>query len=283
MGIFDFLKKKAFNPAVLAYFNPRSAPLMKESEYNLAYKGWVYACVNAIAEDVSMVNLHLMKKGTDSPTEVENHPAVNLLRGMNNTMTSSDVFMATQGYLELNGNGFWYIPSNLNGSKPAEIWPLNPTKVTTIKGDKELVKGYIYLNPKGTEVPLTPQEVLHFKRWNPTDPYRGMGTIQAAATAIDVDNYSAEWNKNFFFNSAMPSGVLSTANPISTEQYERLREQWKTRYQGVENAHRTAILEGGMTYSRISMTQKEMDFLEQRRFTRDEILGIFRVPKSILG
>jgi HK97 family phage portal protein len=283
MGVLDFLKRKSFNPGVLAFFNPRSAPLMKENEYNLAYKGWVYACVNAISEEVGSLKLKLMQKTNDEPVEVEDHPAVNLLRNMNSTMTSSDVFTATQGYLELNGNEFWYIPSNMNGSKPTEIWPLNPSKVTVVKGETSLVAGYIYLNPKGAEVPLDVKEVLHFKRWNPNDQYRGMGTIQAAATAIDIDNYSADWNKNFFFNSAMPSGVLSTTSPLTTEQYERLKEAWKTRYQGVENAHRTAILEGGMTYSRVSMTQKEMDFLEQRRYTRDEILGIFRVPKSILG
>ena len=58
---------------------------------------------------------------------------------------------------------------------------------------------------------------------------------------------------------------------------------WRNEYQGVNNGHRTAILDNGLDFSTMSATQKEMDFVESRRYTRDEILSVYKVPKSIIG
>jgi len=44
-----------------------------------------------------------------------------------------------------------------------------------------------------------------------------------------------------------------------------------------------AILDLGLKASNVSPSQREMDFVEQRRFSRDEILSMFKVPKVILG
>ncbi|RTK92487.1 MAG: phage portal protein [Rickettsiales bacterium] len=37
-----------------------------------------------------------------------------------------------------------------------------------------------------------------------------------------------------------------------------------------------------MEYKAINMSQKDMDYIEQRRLSRDEILAAFKVPKAIL-
>lgn len=126
-------------------------------------------------------------------------------------------------------------------------------------------------------------EVIHFKRFNPIDPYRGIGTIQAAAMAIDIDNHSAQWSNNFFYNSAQPNGVLTTAQKLDPEAAKVLKQKWTTEYGGVQNSNKVAILHSGIEYKSIQLSQKDMDFLEQRRFSRDEILTLFRVPKSVLG
>ncbi len=283
MGLLDRFFKKQVNTNVFSFLFGISAPDMKAVDYLKAYKGWVYACVNAIAEEVATVKLHLMRKTKDGVQEVENHPAVNLLHDVNPHMSSSELFFGTQAYAELEGNSFWYMPSGTAVKKPAEIWLLDPTRVKVVKNQQTFISGYTYQNEKAQTVPLEVSEVLHFKRFNPLNRYRGMGTVQAAALAIDIDTYSAQWNRNFFYNSALPSATLETEGTLTDEQFNRIKARWEAQYKGVENAHKFAILEGGLKFNKISMTQKEMDFLEQRRFSRDEILGIFRVPKTILG
>ncbi len=286
MGIFDrFVKKQAdINTGLFSFLFGRAAPDWKSNDYYGAYKGWVYACVNAIAEEVGSMELHLFQKTADGVKEVENHMALNLLHDVNPHMTSSELLLITQSYLDIVGETFWYLPPGKLTGKPAEIWILDPARISIAKGEGvSIIEGYVYQNDKGKEIPLTTKEVMHFKRFNPLNPWRGMGTVKAAAMAIDIDNYSATWNKNFFYNAAMPSGVLESEGTLTKEQYERIKAEWNSQYRGADNAHKLAILEGGLKFNKISMTQQEMDFLEQRRFSRDEILGIFRVPKTVLG
>ena len=97
-----------------------------------------------------------------------------------------------------------------------------------------------------------------------------------------MDKTANRWNWNFFKNGWSVKDILSTDQAIKDENKQRLMAKWKNEYQWVNNSHKLAILDNGLKYSNISPSQKEMDFVESRRFTRDEILAIFKVPKSII-
>lgn len=283
MGLLDRFFKKDLNQSIFAFVSGKAAPDMKGPDFLKAYKGWVYACVNAISEEVATVNLRLQQFRNGQWVDLDNHIALQPLRQVNSFMSSSDLMLATQAYLELDGNAFWYLPKGSITAKPAEIWILDPTRVLIVKSQKDFIGSYVYRNEAGQDVPLTPQEVLHFKRFNPLNRYRGAGTVAAAAIAIDIDTFSAQWNKNFFYNAAVPSAVLETDGTLTEEQYSKIQAKWDSKYVGADNAHKLIILQGGMKFKPAQLSQKDMDFLEQRKFTRDEILGIFRVPKTILG
>ncbi|NIS37117.1 MAG: phage portal protein, partial [Actinobacteria bacterium] len=70
--------------------------------------------------------------------------------------------------------------------------------------------GFLYHGPNGEQVPLSLDEVIHIRYPNPLDPYRGLGPVQSAMIDLDSARYSAEWNRNFFVNSAEPGGHLET-------------------------------------------------------------------------
>jgi HK97 family phage portal protein len=151
------------------------------------------------------------------------------------------------------------------------------------------VGGYIFTQPDGARIPFSPKEILHFKNFNPTGyhpfPHRGMGIVEAAAWAINTDNEARAFNYAFFKNSAKPDGILTTAGDgaMDTDELMRIRAEWDASYQGSANASKVAILGGGLTWTEISRSQKDMDFVNQRTFSRDEILALFRTPKSIIG
>lgn len=77
--------------------------------------------------------------------------------------------------------------------------------------------------------------------------------------------------------------ILETDQAITPENKERLSNKWNEAYKGVNNSHKLVILDGGLKANNLNPNQKEMDFVEQRRFSRDEILGIFGVPKAVIG
>ena len=262
---------------------------LNKREYLAEYKNWVYACVQARSEEVGNIQLKLM----NGEKEIKKSPLLDLLKKVNPTMTSHELFFATQAFKDLEGNAFWYLARDGKDRTGTikEIYILRPDRVQLIPSRENPleVEGYVFTQPDGQKIPFEPQEILHHKTFNPLGnhpfPHRGMGVVEAAAWAVDTDNESRRWNYQFFKNNARPDGVLTTPGDaaMAPEDYQRLQEEWNSKHQGSDNAHKVAILSGGMTWTEISRTQTDMDFLGQRTFSRDEILAIFRVPKSIIG
>ncbi len=285
VGKFFNLFQKQVNPAIFGFFNPSSMPKMGEKEYLKAYRGWVYACSNAIAERLADIELKLQQKTKDGWQDLgpnDTNPALDLIYHVNDFQSFYELVYGYGAYQELHGNSFWYLPRSAGG-KVSEIWQLDPTRVQVIKSRKDFISGYIFTNEIGENVPLEPNEVIHFKRFNPSNPYRGMGTVEAAALAIDTDTYASEWQRNFFGNSAIPSAILSSEGTLNQEQYDRIKANWDTKFKGVQNSNKLAVLEGNLKYTLVGQSARDMQFNDGRKDIRDEILAIFRVPKTILG
>ena len=284
----DFIKSTilkaatTLNPGVFGFFSNNSFPQMSEREQLKAYRGWVYACVNVIAQSVAQMELKLMKKDGDDWDEDNEQQILETIRRVNDWMTFYDLIFSTEAYLQLNGNSFWYLVRN-SKKEICEIWPLDPTKMSVQKSAKDFVSGYTFRSEVGKEVKFDVNEILHIPKFSPLNAYRGFGTVSGAALAIDTDTFAAEYQRNFFGNSAMPAAVLSTDNKLSQDQYDRIKGNWEARYKGVQNSGKLALLESGLTYTALNPTARDMQFTEGRKALRDEILGIFRVPKVILG
>ncbi len=267
------------------FYGSTLVPRMKQSEYLKSATGWVYGCVNVIADELAAIELRLMRFKNGDLTEVDEHDALDVIYRANNAMTKFDLFQLTGQYLELTGEAPWFI--SFKGNKPDQILLLRPDRLTVKPGtDGELIGGYKYkiYNDRGfTEIDLEPWEVIPLKYADPDQPLRGKGPLQAAALTFDLDNYGEKWNAQFFKNSASPASALYTDKILSKDVRERLNKKLKEKYEGVDNAHKTIVLENGLKWQSISLSQKDMDFIEQQRFSRDKILAIFRVPRTALG
>lgn len=244
------------------------------------YKGWTYACVRAIAEKVGGIELQLKRRNGDDFEIIHEGELVTLLHDVNPFMTFQDVIVATQSYLELEGNAFWWIGRE-NG-KPVSIWPLRPDLVSIVPDPKDYVKHYIYKigNQKFT-IPVT--DIIPFKEFNPKNPFRGFGTTYAAASAINADNYARAWQAAFFKNGARIDGYLTKDGAMTEGEHKELQTKWNDKFKGVDKAHKTPVLAGGLKYVQVGANGKDMDFVNLRTMSRDEILAMFRVPKTVLG
>jgi len=276
-----------FIASVASRFNLLSGGGMNRDFLN-EYRNWPFACVQARSEEVGNIQLELYSNGE----LVENHEVLDLLNKPNPYMTKHDLIMAHQAFLDLEGNSFWYLARGNNGKGAvAEIYLLRPDRMSLVpsKTNPLAVEGYVFTQPDGARIPFKPEEILHFKNFNPNGyhpfPHRGIGIVEAAMWAINTDNQARDWNFNFFRNSAKPDGILTAPGDGSIDQDEltRIRAEWEATYQGSSNASKVAILGGGLTWTEISRSQKDMDFVNQRTFSRDEILALFRTPKSIIG
>ena len=262
--------------------------LRNADEYLKAYTGYVYTAVGAIAEEAASIDLHLyeIKYGRDGKPktqEIYQHPSLSVLHYVNRIATFYELVEATQIYLELLGEAFWVVLKN--GTMPSEIWLIRPDWVKIIPSATEVIDHYDYFagGVMTEKVSIPRDNVIPFKYFNPRNPYRGKGSVQAAALPFDILNFAQEYNRNFFFNSAIPSMVFSSDQKISQATVERFLTQWQNSFGGRSKSNKVAFLGNGMKLDKASFGAKELDFANQLDRMRDDVLAVFKVPKTILG
>lgn len=154
--------------------------------------------------------------------------------------------------------------------------------MTPVPSREKFLAGYVYTSPDGEQVPLGLDEVIFLRMPNPLDPYRGMGPVQSVLADLDATRYSAEWNRNFFLNSAEPGGIIEVPNGLSDPDFNQLRERWNEQHRGVANAHRVAILEHGAWKDR-KLSQRDMQFVELRAVSQAVLREAFGISAFALG
>ena len=76
---------------------------------------------------------------------------------------------------------------------------------------------------------------------------------------------------------------LSIPVELGKEAADNLAESWRDTHAGVQNAHKIAILEEGMTFDKIAITNEDAQFLQTRQFQVLDICRIYRVPPHKLA
>jgi hypothetical protein len=144
------------------------------------------------------------------------------------------------------------------------------------------LSGYEYAAPGGERIPLGLDEVIFLRMPNPSDPYRGLGPVQSLLTHLDGVKYTAEWNRNFFANSAEPGGIIQVDKRLSDDEFAEMTTRWGEQHRGVANAHRVAVIEQGTWIDR-KYTQRDMQFVELQAVGREVIREAFGLHVQFLG
>lgn len=262
--------------------------------------GTLFTIVNGIAADVAAVEWHMHRTRGVRPgsvcercaergvvvrgvEQVEDHQALRVWDNPNDFTTGQEYREALQQHVDLTGEGWMVAEMSAVGDFPTALWSPRPDRMRPVPDKETFLSGYIYRGPGGEDIPLDVGEVVQVRMPNPLDPYRGLGPVQAALVDLDATRYTAEWNRQFFVNSAEPGGVLEVPEELSDTAFNRLRSQWSGNHRGIRNAHRVAILENGTKWVDRSFSQKDMQFVELYQMGKQSIREAFRYPEWMLG
>jgi HK97 family phage portal protein len=252
-----------------------------------AKHAWVRGAIESVALNIAGTPLMWKNSREKQASEADSKNWVKLFDKPNDLMGQQQLFEATVIYLLHFGECMWVLDRKVQTQMPVAIEPFNG-KVFTARLTKQgrLIGWSVKAkNEQGEEIdmPFEPWEVCYFKLFNPYDKLRGLAPLEAAQLGIDQDTLASEYNKAFFSNSALPGGVIEVEEDLTDEQFNRMKEQFLEHHQGVSKAHMLAVLEGGAKYKQLVPSQKDMEFLNQKKWNRDEILACFKVPKLELG
>lgn len=242
---------------------------------------WVYACIHRIMKAVASVPWVVSRRTKAGEWEVvPGHPLEELLKKPNPYMSGQDLIERLTAHLYLGGNGLW--TKIRAGGIVAELWPIGPDGIKPVPSQKKFIERYEY-EKDGVKHSIKPEDIIHVMFIDPSNPYWGMSPLQAGARTVDTDVEAVTWNKVALQNRAITDGVFSFKEPLTREQWEEARRQVREQHQGADNARTPWVLGGDATWHQMSLSPAEMDFIESRRMTREEICAIFQVPPPMVG
>ncbi|MCC0016629.1 MAG: phage portal protein [Rhodobiaceae bacterium] len=279
---------KASRTAALFAFHGPGEPVWTARDFrSLSREGYeknpvVHRCVRLVAEAVASVPWLAFEGGA----ELAEHPLLTLLARPNAGMDGQRFVEAVTGYLLVAGNA--YVEAVKLGDTVRELHVLRPDRMKVVAGPDGWPSAYDYTVGAQSvrfDQDGSPPPILHLASLHPTDDHYGMSPLEAARAALDIHNKASAWTMALLENAARPSGALvyTSEAGLSREQYERLKDELETSFQGAANAGRPLLLEGGLDWRAMAMTPKDMDFAEARNAAARDIALCFGVPPMLLG
>lgn len=241
--------------------------------------GITYKAVEKISLAVASYEPKVIRKNGDV---YENHPFYNLFNKPNPRQNATDFLTLWSFFYEIYGETFIYTARGEKTNKIKELYLLNPAQMELVISYGELL-GYKFHKANGSEVPFTLEEVIHDKRPNPFNEWRGMSVMERASTYIDTELVTSTFTLNYMKNNASPSGIVSLPN-MTKESFNMFAQQWRENYEGPENAGKTAFVRGeGTDFKAVGATLKDVDQEITRKMSKEDVLMMFDVPKGLLG
>lgn len=248
---------------------------MKSSTY-------VYSCINLLMTSVSSIPWNAYTKNSKGEwEEAHNHPLEQLIQEPNPFTSRQQLIETITAHLYLGGNAI--LQKVKTRGMVTQVWAIAPDAIKPVPSKINYISRYEYRNG-AVKKDFKPDEIVHFMFTDPSNPYWGFSPIQAGARTIDTDIEAVEWNKVAMQNRAVSDGVFTFKEQfISQEQWEDARKQVRDQHQGSKNARNPWVLGGDAQWQPMSSTPVEMDFINSRKMTVQEICSIFQVPPPMIG
>ena len=263
-----------------------------DAAYKLAVtSAWVYSDIKLIADRLASRDATLKVLKRFDKSVIDTHPFLELLDSPNAFMSGSFFKRYLAWWLWLRGNAYAFIATSTPGKgTPTAFWPLaanmvRPMPETLRRGlgifrDIEVID-YEY-NVNGMLERLPGENIIHLRMPNPFDWWEGMSPLTAALLGIQNDRAQATWQRDFFQeDNAIPSAIISVPSTTSPADFDRQREL--IREQLKQGQKRIFTRSGDLTVETITQTLEQMQIIDSRRFSRDEVDRVFGVPEGLIS
>ena len=244
----------------------------------------VYACVDLLSSVIASIPLVIyQRKGLDV-SEMTTDPLYQLLRyEPNNIQSPYDYWLWNVESILLRG-GFisWKIRNS--AGKVLRLIPINPdclTRRTTKTGDL-VFSGSFTWGSQSYELRDEPADSFFWANYRTFDGINPVSPIRYAAETIGLAITATNHGTSVFQNDATPPLVISYNGKLDPAAMKNLAVMWKAGGSG-SNYGMPRVIDGGSKIEKMSMSNEDAQYLETRRFQKEEICGIFRVPPSMIG
>jgi HK97 family phage portal protein len=244
---------------------------------------WVNIAVSILIRNLARADF-VIKKGGD---DVKSGPLYELFRRPNPAASRYDLWKETAAWWHLEGEAFWWFGPDYAGGLPKELYVLNPRKIRhegELIGGLDSVKRFSrrWFYSAGSElIPILPDELIHFKDWNPWNSIRGVNPLVSLSLELEQDYYANKANSQLLKNNAIPQGILKTEQTLRPEEADQLERRWENKYGAVKAGRKIAVLGKGTSFEPLSFTPEVVKLFELKRWNLYTILAKYGIPPRV--
>lgn len=247
-------------------------------------------CIEVLSDSLGKLPIYVMER--DTRKRVDGHPLNELLTiRPNEAQTPTVAKKMIEANRNCGGNGYGWIIRSPNSLAPEQVLPV-PHELVQPWLDTSGVLWYTVIHPfTGTPMTLHRMDMIHLMAYT-HNGYKGISVLSRASEVIGAGRAAQQYNLAYYANGGQPAGVLQTDSDLSgytdvtladgTKQKmlkkDLIRNEWEKRHAGPTNAQRIAVLDYGLKYNPISISNKDAQFVEQSELSVQDIARFFGVP-----
>lgn len=263
--------------------------ILSAGERNAMKLSTVNRCVEILSDSMGKLPVYIMDR---SSREKIDHPLNELLSiRPNEAQTPTTMKKMVEANRICGGNGYVLIIRSPTTMQPQELIPV-PHELVMPWLDSSGKLWYSVIHPfTGTPMTVHRMDMLHFMAYT-HNGWKGISVLERASEVIGAGRAAQQYNANYYLNGGQPAGVLQTDSDLSgsvnvtlangtvesISKKDLIRNEWEKRHAGPSNAQRIAVLDYGLKYTPISISNKDAQFVEQSELSVQDIARFFGVP-----
>jgi HK97 family phage portal protein len=233
----------------------------------------------SVAPSASVVRK--IKGNLENIVELESHPVLDLFDDVNEQQEGIGFREGFYSDLQLFGRNFTLLVRD-GSRQPTSMWRLLPQVMKVVPGKEKFLSHYEY--GSGVEkVRYEPEDVFWVHVYDPSDPYGGVGPLEAWLQTVDAQFGNAAFVENMYRRGGAPDYVLMAKGGMSEAQKRSFRSEFRRLFGRMVNRQDTiAILSGEAELKPLQRAPRELQTVEQEQYTIEALAIAFGVPKSLL-
>jgi HK97 family phage portal protein len=276
----------AFNTGIAGKPYRDSWDIERAYREGMAKVTWVTRCIDAIAGNQARLPVILRKDNSPSGkivTDNKNNGILDILNTKSNMGENSFVFRyRLSSQLLLSSRGAFIEKVRGKDGSIVALQLLPPQHTSPIPDPKKFVAGFEVDMRNGTKIILPPDDVIWIRKPHPLDPYLSLTPLESAGVAIEIENLSKLYNRNFLLNDGRPGGMIVVRGEIDDDDKDELRARFRG---NVNRAGAITVVSSdeGVDYVDTGASPRDANYIQMRQITKEEILAAFGVPESVIG
>lgn len=276
----------AFNTGIAGKPYRDSWDIERAYREGMAKVTWVTRCIDAIAGNQARLPVILRKDNSPSGkivTDNKNNEILDILNTKSNMGENSFVFRyRLSSQLLLSSRGAFIEKVRGRDGSIVALQLLPPQHTAPIPDPKKFVAGFEVDMRNGTKVTLDAEDVIWIRKPHPLDPYLSLTPLESAGIAVEIENLSKIYNRNFLLNDGRPGGMIVVRGEIDDDDKDELRARFRG---NVNRAGAITVVSSdeGVDYVDTGASPRDANYIQMRQITKEEILAAFGVPESVIG